>query len=44
VIGQAAHGFAIPLALIWQNTLYTLLYSALVLAAAATVFSGRDLK
>jgi Cu-processing system permease protein len=44
VIGQAAHGFAIPLALIWQNTLYTLLYSALVLVAAATVFSGRDLK
>jgi Cu-processing system permease protein len=44
VIGQAAHGFAIPLSLIWQNTLYTLLYSALVLVAAAAVFSGRNLK
>jgi ABC-type transport system involved in multi-copper enzyme maturation permease subunit len=44
VIGQAAHGFAIPLALVAQNTLYTVLYSALILVAAATVFSGRDLK
>ena len=44
VIGRAAHGFAIPLALIGQNTLYTLLYSALLLIAAAAVFSGRNLK
>ncbi len=44
VIGEAAHGFAIPLSLIGQNTLYTVLYSALVLVAAAAVFSGRDLK
>jgi Cu-processing system permease protein len=44
VIGQAAHGFAIPLALIWQNSLYTLLYSALILVAAAAVFSSRNLK
>jgi ABC-type transport system involved in multi-copper enzyme maturation permease subunit len=43
-IGQAAHGFAIPFALIAQNTLYTLLYSAIVLIASAAVFSGRNLK
>ena len=44
VIGQASHGFAIPLALIGQNTLYALLYSALLLIGAAAVFSGRNLK
>jgi ABC-type transport system involved in multi-copper enzyme maturation permease subunit len=44
VIGQAAHGNAIPLLLIGQNTLYTFLYAALLLVAAAAVFSGRDLK
>ena len=44
VIGRAAHGFAIPHALIGQNTLYTVLYSALVLIASAAVFSGRNLK
>jgi ABC-type transport system involved in multi-copper enzyme maturation permease subunit len=44
VIGQAAHGIAIPGALILQNTLYTVLYSAIVLIASAAVFSGRNLK
>jgi ABC-type transport system involved in multi-copper enzyme maturation permease subunit len=44
IIAAAAHREAIPHALIWQNTLYALLYSALLLLAASTVFSGRDLK
>jgi ABC-type transport system involved in multi-copper enzyme maturation permease subunit len=44
VIGQASHGFAIPPALIGQNTLYALLYSGILLLASAAVFSGRNLK
>jgi hypothetical protein len=44
VIGQASHGFVIPPQLIFQNTLYALLYSAILLIAAAAVFSGRNLK
>jgi len=44
VVGAAAHGRSVPGALIWQNTLYAALYSAIVLAAAAWVFSRRNLK
>jgi ABC-type transport system involved in multi-copper enzyme maturation permease subunit len=44
VIAAAAHGEAVAFALIWQNTLYTLLYITLVLLAATAVFSNRDLK
>lgn len=44
VIEAAAHGQAVAFALIWQNTLYTVVYVALVLLAATSVFSGRDLK
>jgi ABC-type transport system involved in multi-copper enzyme maturation permease subunit len=44
IIAAAAHREAIPRALIWQNTLYALLYSVLLLLAASAVFSGRDLK
>jgi ABC-type transport system involved in multi-copper enzyme maturation permease subunit len=44
IIAAAAHREAVPHALIWQNTLYALLYSALLLLAASAVFSGRDLK
>jgi ABC-type transport system involved in multi-copper enzyme maturation permease subunit len=44
VIGQASHGFAIPPQLIAQNTLYALLYAAILLVAAAAVFSGKNLK
>ncbi len=44
IIAAAAHRESIPHALIWQNTLYALLYSALLLLAASAVFSGRDLK
>jgi Cu-processing system permease protein len=43
VFGQASHGFVIPPQLILQNTLYALLYSAILLVASAAVFSGRNL-
>jgi ABC-type transport system involved in multi-copper enzyme maturation permease subunit len=44
VIGAAAHGEAIPFALIWHNTAYAALYVAVILLAASAVFSGRNLK
>ncbi|MGC1491438.1 MAG: hypothetical protein WA798_08685, partial [Candidatus Acidiferrum sp.] len=44
VMGAAAHGTAVTSALILQNTLYALLYSAIVLLIAAAVFSRRNLK
>jgi ABC-type transport system involved in multi-copper enzyme maturation permease subunit len=44
VIAAAAHKETVPLALIWQNTLYTALYVTVVLIAAAAIFSRRDLK
>jgi Cu-processing system permease protein len=44
VMGAAAHGRAIPGALIAQNTLYAALYCAIVLIVAAAVFSRRNLK
>jgi ABC-type transport system involved in multi-copper enzyme maturation permease subunit len=44
VISAAAHGDAIPFSLVWQNTLYAALYVALVLIAAAALFSHRNLK
>jgi ABC-type transport system involved in multi-copper enzyme maturation permease subunit len=44
VVGAAAHGRAVPAALIWQNTAYAALYCAIVLLAAAAVFSRRNLK
>ena len=44
VVGAAAHGRALPAALIWQNTLYAALYCLIVLLAAAAVFSRRNLK
>jgi len=43
-IAAASHGEPIPLALVGQNTLYTVLYVALLLVAASTVFSRRNLK
>ena len=43
-IAAAAHGRAIPGALIAQNTAYTLVYAAVVLVAASAVFSRRNLK
>ena len=44
VMGAAAHGRAIPGALIAQNTLYAALYCVIVLVAAAAIFSRRNLK
>jgi ABC-type transport system involved in multi-copper enzyme maturation permease subunit len=44
VMAAAAHGRAIPTALIAQNTAYAALYCAVVLAAAAAIFTKRNLK
>jgi ABC-type transport system involved in multi-copper enzyme maturation permease subunit len=44
VMAAAAHGRAIPGALIAQNTAYAALYCAIVLAAAAAIFTRRNLK
>jgi len=44
VMAMAAHGRAVPGALILQNTLYTMTYCAIVLTAAAAVFSRKNLK
>jgi ABC-type transport system involved in multi-copper enzyme maturation permease subunit len=44
VMGAAAHGRSIPASLILHNTLYTILYCAMVLSVAALVFSRKDLK
>jgi len=41
---MVAHGRPVPLALVWQGTAYAVLYGALVLAAAALIFSRRNLK
>lgn len=43
-IATASHGNSIPLSLVEQNTLYALLYVAIVLLAASAVFSRRNLK
>jgi len=44
VMGAAAHGRAIAGSLVLHNTLYTLLYCAIVLSVAAAIFSRKDLK
>jgi len=44
VMGAAAHGRGIAGMLILNNTLYTMLYCAIVLSAAAVIFSRKDLK
>jgi ABC-type transport system involved in multi-copper enzyme maturation permease subunit len=44
VMAMAAHGRVVPGALVVQNTLYALVYCAIVLTAAAAVFSRRNLK
>jgi Cu-processing system permease protein len=44
VMSSAAHGRAVPMMLVLQNTAYTALYCGIVLAAAAAVFSQRNLK
>jgi hypothetical protein len=44
VMAAAAHGRAVPVNLILQNTAYAALYCTIVLAAAAAIFSRRNLK
>jgi ABC-type transport system involved in multi-copper enzyme maturation permease subunit len=44
VMAAAAHGRAVPAALVLQDTLYAMVYCAVVLTAAMAVFSRRDLK
>ncbi|HTZ33581.1 MAG TPA: ABC transporter permease [Methylomirabilota bacterium] len=44
VMGMVAHSRPVPLAVVWQGTAYAVLYGVLVLAAAALVFSRRNLK
>lgn len=43
-ITAAAHGESIPFSLIWQNTLYAIVYILLLLLASSAVFSRRNLK
>jgi ABC-type transport system involved in multi-copper enzyme maturation permease subunit len=44
VMGAAAHGRNIAATLVLYNTLYTMLYCAIVLSVAAAIFSRKDLK
>ena len=44
VMALAAHGRAVPGTLILQNTLYAVIYCAIVLTGAAAVFSRKNLK
>ncbi|HVO57643.1 MAG TPA: ABC transporter permease [Dongiaceae bacterium] len=44
VMGAAAHGRSVAHGLILHNTLYTALYCAIVLSAAAFIFARKDLK
>lgn len=44
VMAMAAHGRAVPMALILNNSLYAIVYCTVVLTAAAVVFSRRNLK
>lgn len=44
VISQTAHGQAVPGYLIWSNTLYALLYLAVILSASVLVFERREFK
>jgi Cu-processing system permease protein len=44
VMASAAHARSIPASLVAQNTLYAILYCAVLLTAASLIFSRRDLK
>ena len=44
VMGLVVHGRPLPLALVWQSTVYAFVYGALVLVGAALIFSRRNLK
>lgn len=43
-IAVAGHSEAVPFALIWQNTLYAIMYIAVLLLASSAIFSRRNLK
>jgi hypothetical protein len=43
-MASAVHGRTIAAALILENTIYTVVYCAIVLLTAAAVFSRRNLK
>jgi hypothetical protein len=43
-IGQVAHGDAVPGRLIFYNTVYALLYSAMTISGAVLIFQRRNLK
>lgn len=44
VIGAAGHGESVSFTLVWQDTLYAVLYVSVLLIAASAVFSRRNLK
>jgi len=44
VMGAVAHGRDVPGTLVLQNTAYAVLYGAMVMAAAAMIFSRKNLK
>ena len=44
IMAMAAHGRSVPGSFILQNTLYTIVYCAIVLTGAMLVFSKRNLK
>ena len=44
VITQAAHGDPVPGRLIFYNSVYALLYSAMTISAAVLIFQRRNLK
>jgi len=44
VMSAVVHGRGVPAAIVWQATLYAILYIAIVLTGAAFVFSRRNLK
>ncbi len=44
VMGAVAHGRGVPASLVWQDTVYAVVYAGIVLVAAALVFSRRNLK
>jgi ABC-type transport system involved in multi-copper enzyme maturation permease subunit len=44
VLAAVAHGRGVAGAVVWQGTLYAIVYSAIVLLAATMVFSRRNLK
>ena len=44
VMGVVSHGRGVPASLVWQDTVYAVVYAGIVLVAAAMVFSRRNLK